>query len=80
MNPIFSFVLKTLGAGLFNFIDGWLKGRRRDNALKKLGYLEAKEKSDGRKIKVLKKVEKHRSRLRTDLKFRNKLRSKYTRR
>ncbi len=80
MNAIFSFVLKTLGASVFNFIDAWLKGRRRDKALKKLGYLEAKEKANGKKIKVLKKVEKRRSRLRVDAKFADRMRRKYTRR
>lgn len=79
MGVFISFVLKTLGAGLFDLIKSQLKGWKRDRALKKLGYLEAKEKADGKRIKVLKKIENKRARLRTDSNYRKRMRNKFTR-
>lgn len=73
-------LLKALGAGIFDFIGDQLKGFKRDRALKKLGYLEAKEKADGKRIKILKKIEGKRARIRSDSRYARRMRRKYTRR
>ena len=73
-------ILKAVVAGVFGSIERLLKSWRRDRALKKLVFMEAKVKADGRKTKILKKVEKRRSRWRSDPRYAKRLRDKFTRR
>jgi len=74
-----SLIIKALTSGLFSFLGDRLDAFKQDRRLKKLGAVQAKGKINAKRVKRLAKVEKRRARLRTDTKFRNRMRDKFTR-
>ena len=79
IGKILPLVLKALVSGLFGFVGDQIKAFKRDRALQKIGSLKLKDKIHAKQTKVLKKIQKKRSRLRTDDKYARRMRNKYTR-